>query len=164
MESGSGKIGTPWARTHCENRSACAFTCCTWAAFGPLPPFGSRCRQALCAACTRELPAPSCCDVSLDLSNTPLLEGSGQFVTPLERMQRAKATAPFGCADAVKGLEEELLLRVVVELSCATSVPGEPPHAAASRASPAVAMIAVRANGVTLSMIAGPDYSHARRR
>ena len=97
---GVGKFGTPWARTHCENLSACAFTCCTWAAVGPLPPFGSRCRQAPWPACTREVLAPSCCGVSFDLSNAPLLSGSGQFGIPLERMQRAKATAPFCGAGA----------------------------------------------------------------
>jgi hypothetical protein len=54
-----------------------------------LPPFGSRRLQAVCAAWTRELLALSCCDVSFDLSNTPLLFGSGQFGTPWERMQLA---------------------------------------------------------------------------
>ena len=39
---GSGKFGRPWLRTHWENCSACALTRCTWAGFGPLPPFGSR--------------------------------------------------------------------------------------------------------------------------
>jgi len=102
--SGSGKFETPWPRTHWENLSPCAFICCTWAGLGPLPLFGSRWLQARWPAWTLELLAPSCCEVSLDLSNAPLLFGSGQFRTPWERMQRAKATAPFcvvvdpGCA------------------------------------------------------------------
>ena len=79
--------------------------------------------------------------MSLDLSNTPLLLGSGQFGTPLERIQAAKATAPFCCADAAEELEAELPCVVVVP-SCATWLPGEPPHAAASKAKPAATMTA----------------------
>ena len=45
--------------------SACALTCCTWAAFGPLPPFGSRWRHALWADWNRELLTPSCCRAAL---------------------------------------------------------------------------------------------------
>jgi hypothetical protein len=41
--------------------------------------------------------------------------GSGKFGTPWERMQRAKASAPFSCADAAGVVAEEL-----------------PPHAAAT--------------------------------
>ena len=113
---GSGKLGTPWARTHRENLSDSALTCCCSAWFGGPPPFGSRCRQALRAAWNRELLTPSCCRLGLAV---PLPSGSGYFDTPLERMQPAKASAPFACADAAEALEEELLC-VAVEPSCAT--------------------------------------------
>jgi hypothetical protein len=35
-------------------------------------------------------------------------------------MQLAKASAPFGCVDAAEGVDEEVLVAVAVELSCAT--------------------------------------------
>ena len=46
------------------------------------------------SARTRETLSPSGCN--LDLSKNPRLEGSGQFGTPCERMQRAKASAGRG--------------------------------------------------------------------
>src|SRR6476660_8904792 len=109
--SGSGKLGTPWARMHGENLSASAVTYCTWAGVGPLPPFGSRCRQALCAARNRELSTPSCCSPTFGIA--PPRPGSGKLGTPPERMQWEKASA---CADALDGE----LLCVVGEPSCAT--------------------------------------------
>ena len=48
--SGSGKLGTPWVRMHCENCSAFS---CTWpvrAGLGGLPPLGDSFAQALLAA------------------------------------------------------------------------------------------------------------------
>jgi hypothetical protein len=105
---------------HCEKLSACVFACCSSAESGP-PPFGSRCWQAVWAAWTRELLAPSCCGVSLDLSNAPLLSGSGQFGTRWERMQPAKATAWSRSVEAAEELEDELLFAgLVVEPTCAT--------------------------------------------
>src|SRR5882757_683563 len=50
--------------------------------------------QALAAARTCDWPYPSA--RSLDLSNAPLLVGSGQFGKPWERMQRANASGAFG--------------------------------------------------------------------
>src|SRR6202521_5817562 len=133
--TGSGKLGPPCARTHWENLSACVLSCCRCATDGPLPPFVSRCRHAFWAAWTLESLAPSCCDVSLDLSNAPLLLGSGQFGTPWERMQEAKATGP---------------------LCCVTSVAGEPPQAAASASPPA----AISAAAVTeAELMASPALS-----
>jgi hypothetical protein len=62
-------------------------------------------------------------------------------------MQRANASAPFR----------------VVELSCAKWPADEPPHAAATRGSTAVAMIAPRVRS-TLSIIALCDYSREKQR
>src|SRR5262249_10110690 len=59
---------------------------------GPLPPFGSRCSQALSAAGNRGLLAASWCTVSLRL-RPPTRCGSGKLGTPWERMQREKATS-----------------------------------------------------------------------
>jgi hypothetical protein len=61
-------------------------------------------------------------------------------------MQREKATGSSFPVDAA-AVPEELLWAVVVdvELSRATLLPGEPPHAAASRASPAAAITAATA-------------------
>jgi hypothetical protein len=55
-----------------------------------------------------------------DLSNPPPGSGWGNVCTPWERMQWEKASAPFPCADAVEALEDEVLLLVAVEPSCAT--------------------------------------------
>jgi hypothetical protein len=49
-----------------------------------------------------------------------LLSGSGKFGTPWERMQLAKATSVPICVEVVGGLEEEVLVWVAVEPSCAT--------------------------------------------
>jgi hypothetical protein len=61
-------------------------------------------------------------------------------------MHWAKAIAPCCCADAA---EEAVVLCVAVEPSCATRPTGEPPHPAANRDSPVVAIkaTAVRAPG-----------------
>ena len=105
----------PWARMHAENLSACALSCCSWAGVGPLPPFGSRFLQALCAAWNRELLTPSCSRATLGID--PLLLGSGKLDTPWERMQREKASASACCTDAAEELERAVLVVIVVEPS-----------------------------------------------
>src|SRR6266705_1090992 len=100
-----------------------------------LAPTGSRCWQALRVALNWELLTPYCCSwTGPNFMLDWLLDGSGQVGTPCERMQWEKATS-FECA--------------------APPAPGEPPepvdepvddgplpHAAASRATVAVAMMA----------------------
>jgi hypothetical protein len=136
---GSGKFGTPWARTQRANSRAVAVTCNCSASLGARPPFGSKRRQELCAAWYCELLTPSCC--RLFFGGIPLLSGSGNLGTPFERMQLEKASHPFPC------------------VAC---VAGEPPHAAAARAKDAAVIAAAmlrvlvaRPNGLTLSMVAG---------
>src|ERR1700730_5218601 len=126
--SGSGSV-TPWLRTHWENLSACALICCTSAWFGPLPPFGSRCWQALWADWSWELLTPSCCEGSLGVA--PLLSGSGKFGTPLERMQWEKA-----------------ICREFVDPPAFDEPPGLPLHAAASSARPTMAIMAAAVRAV----------------
>src|SRR5665213_1248182 len=73
------------------------------------------------------------CD-SVDLSNTPLLLGSGNFGSPWARMQRANARARVAGAEAAGALEGVLAV-VVTALSRATEAPDEPPlQATRSRA------------------------------
>ena len=69
---------------------------------------------------------------------SPPLVGSGKLGTPWERMQREKATARFCRPDAVEALEE-VLVWIAVESIFGTWLVGEPPQAAASRATPAAA-------------------------
>jgi hypothetical protein len=86
---GSGKFVTPWVCMHWEKLSPCARICCISAGVGALP-FGSRCWQELWAEGNRGLLRAICFVLGGKL---PLLLGSGQFGTPCERMQRAKASA-----------------------------------------------------------------------
>ena len=79
--AGSGKSVMPWLRTHRENLSACAETCCCWVA----ETVGHRERQACCAAWSWELLTPTCCRLTLGIA--PPLVGSGNADTPWERMQ-----------------------------------------------------------------------------
>jgi hypothetical protein len=100
-----------------------------------LPPLGSRCVQASFAA------VEACFELPLANGGTfPEASGSGKVGTPCDRMQREKASA------------------VVVD---AAGLVAEPPHPAASRVTPAVAMIASRC---TLPMVARRDNSRRSRR
>jgi len=100
-----------------------------------LPPLRSRCLQASFAA------VEACFELPLaNGGKFPEASGSGKLGTPCERMQREKASA------------------VVVD---AAGLVEEPPHAAASKVTPAVAMIASR---FTLPMVARRDNSRRRRR
>src|SRR5262249_23253596 len=94
----------------------------------------------------RELLTPSCCAVG----NFPLLDGSGKFGTPVERMHREKATS-WAFADPAEPADD-----------------GPPPHAATSRTRPAAAMMAapVRAarGGARGSLATGPPAERAGHR
>jgi hypothetical protein len=77
-------------------------------------------------------------------------------------MQREKANAASAPDRSVLVDEGPFGVVVVLEPSCATWLPDEPPpHAATTRASPAVAT--VTANQFTPSMIARPDNSRRSR-
>jgi hypothetical protein len=123
---GSGKDGTPWLRTHRANTRAFARTRCCAAWLGDRPPFGANRRQALCADANRVLLTPSCCRPTLGI--VPLLPGSGNLDTPLERMQLAKATALLGGADFGETPPPQAAARNASEVSavrlevCATPV------------------------------------------
>lgn len=84
--------------------------------------------QALWADWNWELVTPSCCGVSLGIS--PLLVESGKFGTPLERMQRERASC------------RELVDPPAFDEPPEPADDGLPPHAATSRARPAMAMMA----------------------
>src|ERR1700722_9393453 len=99
---------------------------------GERAPFGSRYPQAWVAAWYCELLTPSCCGVRF--GNTPLLLGSGQFRTPCERTQRAKASAWSVFVDC-----ESADARAFAEPPAKVDT-GLPPNVAAGRARAAVAM------------------------
>jgi hypothetical protein len=116
------------------------------------PPFGSRRWQSLWAAWKRELLTPSCCRVSL--GSSPLLLASGKFSTPLERMQREKASSSPFCVVALScvvvgaaGVEEATL-----------ATPGEPlPLPAQPAASSENA--ATKTTALTINTrVAGPTF------
>jgi hypothetical protein len=127
MVLGSGHFVTPWERMHWLNARMPTSSCCTSAEENRWSgPAGSRFWQAFAAAWYWEPLTPSCCAPG----NFLLLDGSGKFGTPFERMHWAKASsegpddAPaFG--EPLDPVDEGLLL-----------------HAAASRTSAVAAVLA----------------------
>src|SRR5436305_367331 len=81
--------------------------------------------------------------------------GSGKSLTPCERMHLAKLRYSLSNCACCAGERGDDALCVAVEPSCATRSPDEPPHAAAGRATTAVAMTAAA------DRVAG---DHGRRR
>ena len=94
---GSGKLGSPRARTHLANDSASTTRVrgCWAVSCDPLPAFEIRRRQVFAAAWNWESVTPSCCAVGLG-ARAPGLGGSGKFGTPWERKQWTIASATFG--------------------------------------------------------------------
>jgi hypothetical protein len=93
--------------------------------------------QALRAVLNWESLTPSCCRLGFGVRE-PMGGGSGKFGTPLERMQRVKATAPF-CVVVVAAVVEEATL--------ATPAEPPPPQPAASSENAATATTAARMVG-----------------
>lgn len=132
---GSGQFGSPWERIHRAKLAMPFHSCRTSAWLGPPPLLGSRCPQAWVAVWYSEVLAASCRMVAL--LNCPALLGSGKSATPWARTQRAKASALEFADPPAFGEPPELV------------DDGLPLHAAASRVSAPVVMIAaaVRAGG-----------------
>src|ERR1700735_177741 len=84
---GSGQFGPPGERMPRATLAMPSHSCCTSAAVGPPPLFGSRRAQAWVAVWYCELLAESWPMVAL--LNSPALLGSGKSGTPSERMQWA---------------------------------------------------------------------------
>src|SRR5882724_3050895 len=121
---------------HCEYLSAAALR---WACCAGVPAVGASALHASEAALNfglsgpRSLPDPR----STEIAISPLLFGSGKSLMPCARMHCAYFSAEL-FFDAV-----EAALTVVVDPSCATPGPFEPPpHAAARSAKPASASAA----------------------
>ena len=126
MVLGSGHFVTPWERMHWLNARMPTSSCCTSAAENWWPgPAGSRFWQAFAAAWYWESLTPSCCA----LGNLLLLDGSGKFVRPFERMHWAKASS--------EGLDDPPAFGELPEPVDA----GLLPHAVASRTMAAAAVL-----------------------
>jgi hypothetical protein len=136
--AGSGNFGTPWARTHRENLSACSrsvASCCGVLAAG-------RSLRHSCSARLnrRELgSSPTFRPFAVWPPSLirPWLSGSGKVGTPFSRMQAEKAA---GSALPEPPDELDVFVPVVFAPSCATPAPDEPPpQPAASNAEVAAA-------------------------
>ena len=85
---------------------------------------------------------------SADLSNIPLLVGSGQFDNPWARMQRAKASAEASVPTCVVVVPPcVVVVAALVEATLATRGEPPPPQPAASSDNAATATTAARMSG-----------------